>query len=962
MANVSPSPEDQDSRADLVIDAVGAAPEAAQLLQATIDGLDLHVALVDHEGEIILTNRAYRAFAERNGGDAGTRAGRGNYLAVCDAAEGEGAEGAQQFAEGLRAVAAGARPSFAVEYPCASVDGPRWFLARVSPVRSAGNGLLVVTHEDITERRRTDEALRQQVRRAEVLRELPALADRYDERTFLQHGMERAEELTGSTISFVHFIQEDGEQIELVAWSRRTLEEYCTAAYDSHYPVSKAGIWADALRVRHPVIFNDYAGYPHKHGLPEGHSPLQRLISVPVVEDGRVVMLAGVGNKVSEYTAFDSETVELIASAMWQIARKARTEQVVHEAAARLDRLTKHVPGALYQFHLRPDGTAVMPYASNGIVDVYGVPPQQLAISADAAFGAMHPEDRDAVQASVAASARDLTLWRNQHRVTLPDGRLKWVEGEATPVAQSDGSILWHGYIRDVTDRVATETRLRTLTRAVEQSDMTIVITDADGSIVYANPHFETSSGYTIAEALGRNPRILQSGQTSIATYQTMWATLLAGREWRGELLNRRKDGTAYWERAVISPVRDARGAIAHFVAVKEDITALKQAEEQRAKLQSQLEHAQKMQSVGRLAGGIAHDFNNLLTVISATVELALASQGPEAPLHEDLTVVQDAARRAMVLTRQLLTFSRQHVVESRDVAVNEVVTRLLVMLDRMVGDDVTIVPDLAVDAGAIRVDVGQLEQVVTNLVLNARDAMPTGGRIAVSTDHLRLATGEQPALPAGDYVRLTVRDTGTGIPADVRERIFDPFFTTKAVGKGTGLGLAIVYAVVVRSGGIVTVDSTVGEGSAFHVFLPRLARVEPARADGQAAEMATGRGVILVVDDEPALGKVAQRMLQRAGFTALLARSGAEALQLVDRTSERIDLLLSDVIMPDMSGPELAAQLRERDPDLRVLFVSGYSGDILTAHGLDAMHYGFLSKPFSLPDLTQKVREVLAE
>lgn len=817
------------------------------------------------------------------------------------------------------------------------------------------------TIQDIDERKRSEDLLRMQMQRADALLALPRLADDFDEKTFMQRGMELSENLTGSKISFIHFINKGGEDIELVAWSRRTLEHYCTAAFDSHYPVSKAGIWADALREGRPVIFNDYPTAPNRKGLPEGHSMLQRLISVPVMENGRVVMLAGVGNKETDYTEFDSDSVQLLATTIWQIVRNARSMRAARESSTRLERLSENLPGALFLFEMRPDGSKTIPYASAGLGPLYGVSQQEVIEDGASVFALLHPDDEPQVRTAIQESARTLTLFRVRHRNVFPDGRTIWVEAEGTPEAQPNGSVVWYGFTRDVTDRVVADANLRKLTQAVEQSDVTIFITDRDGTIEYANPNFEKSSGYTVAEALGQNPRILQTGDTPRELYEGLWKSVLAGNEWRGELKNKRKDGSHYWESVVISPVRDANGTITNFVAVKEDITEHKRLVEERTKLQSQLNQAQKMESVGRLAGGVAHDFNNLLTVINGTVELALSSPAPAETYEADLGAIQEAAQRATVLTRQLLTFSRQGPEQSRDIEINEVVTPMLSMLRRIVGEDVAIDTELAGDAGLVRVDVGQLEQVITNLAVNARDAMPRGGRITVSTSRERLAYNVASPARAGEYVRLTVRDTGTGMSAEVQDRLFEPFFTTKAVGKGTGLGLAIVYGIVTRSGGTVTVESSIGMGTAFHVLLPRLEQAVAAPPEAEHAEIVRGTGIILVVDDEPALGSITQRILQYAGYTVLLAHSGEEAIHLAEQLAGKLDLLISDVIMPDMYGPEVAAALRVHDPALRVMFVSGHSGDILTNSGLGEHDYAFLAKPFSMPALTRKVKDVLA-
>lgn len=512
--------------------------------------------------------------------------------------------------------------------------------------------------------------------------------------------------------------------------------------------------------------------------------------------------------------------------------------------------------------------------------------------------------------------------------------------------------------------RQRAEEELRKLSQAVAQSASIIVITDTQGRIEYANPRFTETSGYTLAEALGQSTHILKSGHTPPEVYHQLWETISAGKEWRGEFYNRKKNGEFYWESASISPIKNADGVITHFLAVKEEITERKQAEETKAKLEEQLRQAQKMESIGRLAGGVAHDFNNLLTVIHGYCALMQEQIPTGDPLMEDLGQIQRASERASSLTRQLLAFSRQQVLAPTVLDLNELIANLQKMLGRLIGEDITLETALQPELWPIIADPGQIEQVIMNLVVNARDAMPTGGKLTLETDNVYIDPDYAQIhieIPVGPCVLLTITDTGYGIDRTTQAHIFEPFFTTKEQGKGTGLGLATVYGIVKQSGGHVTVHSEPGQGATFKIYLPASDRavttLPPPPA--QTANSPSTETILLVEDDE-LVCNLAQRALQGKGYTVLEAGSGEAALTLVEQHQGEIDLLLTDVVMPQMSGRELAERLKALYPHMKVLFISGYTTDTVLRHGLLAAEIEFLPKPFSLGKLALKVREVL--
>ncbi len=504
------------------------------------------------------------------------------------------------------------------------------------------------------------------------------------------------------------------------------------------------------------------------------------------------------------------------------------------------------------------------------------------------------------------------------------------------------------------------EQELRKLSRAVEQTPATILMTDLEGRVEYANPRFAEVTGYTLEEVRGQNPRILKSDRTPPEVIRQLWETITAGRVWSGELCNRRKDGTLFWEQSSISPIRDDKGTITHYVAVGEDITARKSAEAELEKTRQQLAQAQRMEAVGRLAGGVAHDFNNLLTVIQGYGELVRDSLSGD-PRRESMEELLKAAGRAASLTRQLLAFSRKQVLEMKIVRLDAIVRETGGMLERLIGENIALSLAFPETFATVKADPGQLEQVVLNLAVNARDAMPKGGRLTVSVGNLTTATlleGFPDELPAGRWVLLTMEDTGCGMDAETLSHAFEPFFTTKERGKGTGLGLSTVYGIVRQSDGFVQVTSVPGKGTTFQVYLPRSAD-ETTSGIRPSVRSRQGTETVLVVEDEPAVRNLVRAVLERKGYVVLVAQDGAAALDLVDKHAGVVHVLLTDVVMPGMSGHDLAALVRTRRPSIRVIFMSGYTADVPTDLGMEGGPV-FLSKPFTEQTLTAKLSEAL--
>ena len=511
--------------------------------------------------------------------------------------------------------------------------------------------------------------------------------------------------------------------------------------------------------------------------------------------------------------------------------------------------------------------------------------------------------------------------------------------------------------IEDITERKQRERELSRLATAVEQTADSIVITDAEGTIQYVNPAFERITGYSEAEVLGQNPRMLKSGKTDPAVYRDLWETIGNGKVWTGQLTNKRKDGTLFEERVTISPIRDDCGKIVSYIAVKQDIT-------NQIKLEQQLRQSQRLEAIGQLAGGVAHDFNNLLTAILGYSDLTLAKLDANDRIAHNVREIKKAGERAAGLTRQLLAFSRKQILAPRVIDLNLIISDLNKMLRRLIGEDIELTTNCAHDLGTVKADPTQIEQVIMNLVVNARDAMPKGGKLIIETRNVTLDSdyvADHQTVETGEYVLLAVTDTGCGMDAGTQARIFEPFFTTKEVGKGTGLGLSTIYGIVKQSGGYVWVYSELGRGTTFKIYLPRIDEATPsADKRPEPGTIEKGSGTLLLVEDDPSVRGVTARLLEAAGYTVIEADSGRQALDIVEQTTEAIDLVITDVVTPEMSGRELAERLATLIPKTRVLFVSGYTDDAIVRTGIVDKNIAFLEKPFTPQILARKVAEML--
>jgi PAS domain S-box-containing protein len=491
-----------------------------------------------------------------------------------------------------------------------------------------------------------------------------------------------------------------------------------------------------------------------------------------------------------------------------------------------------------------------------------------------------------------------------------------------------------------------------------------ICILDLEGNFVYVSPSYKKILGYPPEELLNKNAFALIHAEDRDHVEKGFRLALVTKEDHNADFRCEHRNGTWLFLDAAGSWVFDAKGNPWRAVIVSRDITERKKSEEALRDSQEQLRLSQKLEAIGQLAGGVAHDFNNMLTVISGYSELLLRQCPENSSMAEKIEEIRKAAKRSADLTRQLLAFSRKQVLQPEVIDLNSLIENMRKMLVRLIGEDIEIITALRPDIGKINADPGQIEQVVMNLVVNARDAMSDGGRIVIETTDVDLDEAYASArvgVKAGPYVMLAISDTGCGIDAETQKHIFEPYFTTKELGKGTGLGLSTVYGIVKQSEGNIWIQSEVGKGTTFNIYLPRTeARMELPRRNSEARQQ-KGSETLLLVEDEPLVRDFTRCVLQEIGYKVLDAGRGADALRIADEYEGPIHLMITDVVMPHMSGPQLAENLTHRRPEMKVLYVSGYTGaDAIVRHGVLEEGISFLEKPFTTSSLAHKVREVL--
>ena len=526
-----------------------------------------------------------------------------------------------------------------------------------------------------------------------------------------------------------------------------------------------------------------------------------------------------------------------------------------------------------------------------------------------------------------------------------------------------DGTEFMNTIARDISEWKKTEKKLLQLFRAVEHSPVSVVITNKKGEIEYVNPKFLQSSGYTIKEVVDKKPNIMKSGRYSKDHYHNMWDTINSEKEWSGEILNKKKDGSLYWENLSISPILDDDGTITNFIGITEDISERKRSEEENKKLEEQLFHAQKMESIGRLAGGIAHDFNNILvSIVGFSDLLKMKFNDPSTSDGRAIDIIAKSADRAAKLVNQLLGFARggKNIVTS--ININNLIVDSVKISEKIFKKKVKVIYELEENISIIEADDDQINQVLTNLIINANDAMPNGGELFFKTENCYLDKENSILLTEmlpGNYVKVSVADTGVGISKKAKNNIFEPFYTTKSSQKGTGLGLSMVYGIIQNHNGFIYCDSEPGLGSAFIFYLP-ISENEIKEIKDKESTLIKGDATVLVVDDEEYVRVLCETMLKKLGYKIILAKHGNEAIKLYQKNMKNIDLVLLDMIMPGIDGSETFNKLKKIDPDIKVVLSSGYTKEGHIEKVLKNGALGFIQKPYKIKDLSKTLANVL--
>ena len=604
------------------------------------------------------------------------------------------------------------------------------------------------------------------------------------------------------------------------------------------------------------------------------------------------------------------------------------------------------------------DENGLYKYCSAAVFQMLGYSPEEL-VEKRFLWELLSPEDHDEQGSNPVEHFQNKQAF---HGYTSPhlhkDGRTVIIEVSGAPMMDDDGRFMgYRGTNTDITQRVKATESQQLLAAVVEHAAESIVVTDTEGIIQYVNPAYEQTTGYSKDEAIDADHRILTSGKLQDSVYADMWKTIGEGKVWRGHIVNKKKGGTLFHEDVTVSPIRNSRGRIVNYVALKRDVT-------REMTLQNQLLQSQKMEAIGTLAGGIAHDFNNILFAIIGYTEMAIDEMPPESRGHRDLEQVLAAAKRAADMVKQILMFSRQTEPQRKLLDLTPIVKEGLKFLRGSIPSTIEIHQEIEPLTGQVEADPTQMHQVLMNLCSNAAQAMKDAN--GTMTVELSEMTFDEPyiarhlSLKPGPYVKLAVSDTGYGIPPENIDRIFEPYFTTKGIGEGTGLGLAVIHGIVADHGGAITVYSIPGQGSTFNVFLPMVQRSDGQVGAQDSQPVPLGNERILLVEDEEPLLDMGRTILERLGYRVVTALDPLKALDMFKSGPDSFDLVLTDLMMPNMTGMALAKQIKILNPDIPIILCTGFGHKFTKEDALNAGLTGMIRKPVSRKDMGLAVRKAL--
>ncbi len=607
--------------------------------------------------------------------------------------------------------------------------------------------------------------------------------------------------------------------------------------------------------------------------------------------------------------------------------------------------LIEHFPG----FAITTDRHARIVFANGAAMRISGLSESDIiGRSLDVLFD-LTVEQRTSI-AQCLDRRTTLAFETSARRKTGPPLTVQLNVSALDPAATDSGLAVFAVDISGLKSTIEEQTQLVT---AVEHAAESIIVTDPAGIIEYVNPAFEKITGYTRQEVMGGNIELLDSGQHSKAFFSTIIDTLQRGEIWQGRIINKRRDHSLYETEATVSPIKNKTGSITNYVSVQRDVS-------HEVRLERQLRQAQKMEAIGTLAGGIAHDFNNLLMGIQGNISLSLLDIEPQSSLVKNLKKIEQYVQNGVDLTKQLLGFARGGKYEISLLNLNELIEEQNLMFGRT-NKDIIFKNEAKQDLWNVEADRGQIEQVLMNLYLNALQAMPSSGALTTRTANVTIDKDQYSPyyVKAGNYIKITIADTGIGMDEDIQQRIFDPFFTTKEMGRGTGLGLASVYGIVKNHEGFINVYSKKEQGTKFEIYLPASGKAIPALKKANE-KFVKGQETVLLVDDEDMIIDVGTRMLKKLGYQVFTARDGKEAIDIFKKHQDKIDLIVLDMIMPQMGGGETYDRIKKIKPDVKVLLSSGFSINGQASEILNRGCNGFIQKPFNLQNLSQNLRAIL--
>ncbi len=900
--------------------------EQNQLLGGIFNSLSNEKVVLDRQGVIRYVSHSWERFVLENGGDLRDCGIGVNYLEVCRRAATIDPTVKETLAK-IEGVLRGETSNFSIEYPLNILNDDYWFLMQVDPMPAELGGI-VIAHINITERKQAEEKVKQNEQRFKAL---------------IEHSSEMIT-MTGR-----------GGEVLYQSPSVTRLMGYTEAELAGR----------NSFELVHP---DDVVGLLEQH---------QKLVAQPgLAHYNEFRFRHKNGNwhymETIAHNLLHVEEIEALVINGRDVTARKNIELALRQSEEMLNFALSAAQVGIWEYEV----TTGRIRWSEQVAPLLGLAPGSFEGTFEAIVNMALPEDREKLTSAVQKALVEGGEYQIEYRVMDPDGQIQWLEGKGRGYLDETGQPLrLSGIVQDITERKRAEEQLKVslerFNKIFSVTPVSIAITRLeDGVYLDVNDVFLQLTNYTRDEIIGQkatdvmwaNPEERQEFVRQLRAHGSVRSM---------EVSFSGKNGQP--EPGLLSAEIIELGGEQCILSTFLNITERKKAEEALAKSEAQLLQSQKMEAIGQLAGGVAHDFNNLLTAITGYSDLILLSLNEYDPLYQDVTEIQQAANRAGALTRQLLAFSRKQVLQPTIVDLNEVVAEMYRMLKRLIGENVELITHQAEGLDQVKADRGQLEQVIVNLAVNARDAMPEGGKLVFKTSNIELDeehASYYPDVKPGRYVQLSVSDTGCGMNETLRSRIFEPFFTTKERGRGTGLGLSTVYGIIKQSGGYIEVYSKEGLGSTFKIYLPAVGSLEK-ETDAHSSQLESAisltslrQEIVLLVEDEEGVRNLAARVLEQYGYKILVASNGGEALLLSEQHFAQIDLLLSDVVMPKLSGPSLAKRLMQMQPKMKVLYMSGYTDGMLTESeerlSPTELSHQLIQKPFTPQGLAKKIREVL--